>query len=90
MTHTIRLDRHANSVDEALSAEYTREELLDKRVVAVDYVTGTLPTIITEQGEYLGDTSTEHSAISFWRMPTELLAVQAHLSVQPADKNEVI
>jgi hypothetical protein len=87
MTKAIRLDLAG---DGPTHCYYAREELLDKRVIAIDYQTGTIPKWITEQGEYLGDTPTETSAISFWRLPTELLAVQAHLSVQSADKNQVI
>ena len=87
MTKAIRLDLAG---DGPTHCYYAREELLDKRVVAIDYKTGTLPQWISEQGEYLGDTPTEHSAVSFWRMPSELLAVQATLSTQVVDKQQVI
>ena len=87
MTKAIRLDLHG---DGPTHCYYAREELMHKLVIAVDYATGKMPNFILDKGEYLGDTPTEHSAVSFWRMPNELLAVQAHLAVTPADKNQVI
>lgn len=90
MTDSIRLDLQPNSIEEPTHRYYAREELLDRRVIAIDYRTGKLPSWIEQQGEYLGDTPTEHSAVTFWRMPTELLAVQATLSTTVVDKHQVI
>ena len=87
MTKAIRLDLAG---DGPTHCYYAREELMDKRVVAIDYQTGSIPTWITERGEYLGDAPTETSAVSFWRLPTDVLAVQATLSTTVADKSQVI
>lgn len=90
MTEQIRLDVQPNSIEEPMHRYYAREELMDRRVIAVDYATGTLPRWIEQQGEYLGDTPTETSAVTFWRMPTELLAVQATLSTTVVDKAQIL
>lgn len=87
MTKSVRLDLAG---DGPTHCYYAREELLDRRVVAIDYQTGSIPKWIEERGEYLGDTPTENSAVTFWRMPSELLAVQATLSTTVVDKHLVI